>query len=481
MTSDSSSYNNVTRISLSNSNSDEKRTDPEEEFIPPKEALDEHDPNTDGGYAWDVCAACVLLNFCTWGMNSGFAIYFAYYIKHQSFAGADKLDYSYIGGIAFGAGIFFSPLITVCMGLFGFKPVLIVGNCLQFTALMLASWSTKLWQLYLTQGLMQSFGLAFLSIPTLTLLPQWFKKRRVLAGGIASAGSGLGGVVFNLAMQKVVDRSGVRWALRAQSIIGFGLTWIAIIAARSKASKHHIEFNFIDITVLKTAGFYLLLFFVLTCIFGYVIVLYTLSNFTQSLGYSEHQGAIVSAMVQVGSFFGRPAVGYLSDKLGAASVATVAYYIVGIFCLAMWIPARNYATVIAFAIIEGAFMGSIYAIIAPLMAQTFGLRKMNVVFAKVWTFMGIAGIFSPVIGVKLVKGDGAGVDPTSYRNCSIFTGVMFLACATTMLIMRGYLKARDRIVSKDGKVDSDKVDITQVSVPFVDVFTHLFAIGGAKA
>jgi len=479
MTSNGSSED--TRASLSNSNSYEKQVDPEEELFPPKEVLNDHDPNTDAGYAWVVCAACVLFNFCTWGMNSGFAIYFAYYLKHQTYDGADKLDYSYIGGIAFGVGLAFSPLITVCMGIFGFKPVLIVGNCLQFTALMLASWSTKLWQLYLTQGLMQSFGLAFLSIPSITLLPQWFKKRRVLAGGIASAGSGMGGVVFNLGMQKVVDHSGVHWALRAQSIIGFGLTWIAIFAAKSKASKHNIEFKFIDSTVFRSAGFYLVLFFVLTCIFGYVIVLYTLANFTQSLGYSEHQGAIVSAMVQVGSFFGRPVIGYLSDKLGAASVATVAYYIVGIFCLAMWIPARNYATVVVFALIEGGLMGSIYAIIAPLMAQMFGIRKMNIVFGKVWCIMGVAGVFSPVIGVKLVRGSGANVDPTSYRNCSIFTGVMFVACATTMLIIRGYLKARDEIINEDGLADSDHVDTTQVTVPFLSVFTHLFTIGGGKA
>ena len=196
---------------------------------------------------------------------------------------------------------------------------------------------------------------------------------------------------------------------------------------------------------------------------------------------SEHQGAIVSAMVQVGSFFGRPVIGYLSDKLGAASVATVAYYIVGIFCLAMWIPARNYATVVVFALIEGGLMGSIYAIIAPLMAQMFGIRKMNIVFGKVWCIMGVAGVFSPVIGVKLVRGSGANVDPTSYRNCSIFTGVMFVACATTMLIIRGYLKARDEIINKDGLADSDHVDTTQVTVPFLSVFTHLFTIGGGKA
>lgn len=100
MTSNGSSED--TRASLSNSNSYEKQVDPEEELFPPKEVLNDHDPNTDAGYAWVVCAACVLFNFCTWGMNSGFAIYFAYYLKHQTYDGADKLDYSYIGVLLLG-------------------------------------------------------------------------------------------------------------------------------------------------------------------------------------------------------------------------------------------------------------------------------------------------------------------------------------------------------------------------------------------
>ena len=120
------------------------------------------DPNIDGGYAWVICFACLLLNFNTWGGNSGFAIYFSTYLSENTFAGATKIDYAYIGGIAFGVGTVFSPVINVLLGKIGFRGVLIIGNCLQFTALMLASWSTKLWQLYLTQGLMQSFGLAFL-------------------------------------------------------------------------------------------------------------------------------------------------------------------------------------------------------------------------------------------------------------------------------------------------------------------------------
>ena len=472
--------NVVSDHTLTENNVSHEKTNPEDVFPPPAQ-LHEEDPDIDKGYAWVVCGACVLFNFCTWGMNSGFAIYFANYLTNGTFEGATKMDYSYIGGMAFGVGVVFSPLITVIQGYIGFKNTLIIGNCLQFTALMLASWSRKLWQLYCTQGLMQSFGLAFLSIPAITVLPQWFKKKRVLAMGLSSAGSGLGGIVFNLGMQKVVDTKGVFWALRVQSIIGFGLTWIAIFLAKSKAAKHNIQFDFFNFSSCKTAGYWLVMLFVITCIFGYVIVLYTLANFTTSLGYSERQGSIVSAMVQVGSLFGRPVVGYLSDRYGAATLGSIVYYISGIFCLAMWIPARNYATVIIFALIMGSIMGSIYAIFAPLIARIFGLQKMSIIFGQIWAIVGVAGLFSPVIGVKLTKGSGAEVNPSSYRDCSIFTGIMFLACATFMLIIRGYIKARDRILVEKGDEVTDMRDAESITVPVGDVLKLVFARSNEKA
>ncbi|RLV90765.1 putative transporter MCH2 [Spathaspora sp. JA1] len=433
------------------------------------------DPNIDAGYAWVICFACFLFNFCTWGMNSGFAIYFANYLNNGTFEGATKMDYSYIGGIAFGVGLFFSPVITIIQGKIGLHGCLIIGNCLEFIALMLASFSKHLWQLYLTQGLIQSFGLAFLSIPSVALMPQYFKKRRVLAGSLATAGSGVGGIVFNLGMQKVVDAKSVFWALRVQSIIAFVLAWVGIILARDK-QKVKIQFSMFDKGVFKSAAFYLLGLFVITCMFGYVIVLYTLAQFTTSLGYTEQQGSIVSAMVQVGSCFGRPVVGLLSDRYGPTTVTTICYYIVGIFCLAMWIPARNFATVIVFALIQGAMMGAIYGMMAQLVARLFGLRKLNIVLANVWCLLGVAGLFSPVIGVKLKKGEGGFVDPTQYVNCSIFTGCSFLACGTTLLIIRGYIKARDKLLheSEDHK-DSDYGDFTGITVPIRDVFLHCFS------
>lgn len=418
----------------------------------------------DGGYGWLIVLACFLLNFNTWGANSGFAIYLSYYLNHGVFKGADKYDYALIGGMTFGVGLAFSPLINYIQGKIGLRATIILGNVAQFAALMMASFSKKLWQLYLTQGLLQAFGLAFITLPAISILPQWFKKRRTLASAISAAGSGCGGVVYNLGMQKVLETYSVFWALRAQSIICFGLIWISICLLKTRMD---LKFTIYDSGTLQSAGFWIFSFYLVFCMFGYVVVLYDMANFTTSLGYTAYQGSIASAMVQVGSVFGRPIVGQLSDKLGVVNVAFLAYSLCSVFVLAMWIPARNYATVIVFCLIIGSIMGSVFATTAPILSRLVGLRKVGVALCMSWVFLGMAGIASPVIGLSLKTGNHGYVDASQYLHCSVFAGVSFACCALSLLLMRGYLIARDNVADTDA--DQGHLHIT---VPFLAPFEN---------
>lgn len=406
------------------------------------------------GYAWVIVLCSFLLNFSTWGVIQSFGVFFSHYLNENSFANATKVDYAFIGGIAFGLGITFSTVINYIQGLIGTRSLMLIGNCLQFTGLMLASFSTKLWHLYLTQGLIQSFGLACMSLPAMTLVSQWFTKRRVLANLIAVSGSGVGGLVFTLSMQRVISVSSVHWALRAEAIISSSLALIAIILTRTRSKHHQVEFTLYDIQCLKCAGFWLLCFYLVTCTFAYVIILYTLPNFTTTLGYTAREGSIVGAMTQVGFCIGRPLAGYISDKIGPTTVTSFSYYVSAILAFAIWIPARNLATAIAFALLEGIFMGTVFPTIASIIVRLVGISKLNVAFCTLWIFLAIAGIFSEVIGVSMTSGDHGKNDTTVYRHTAIFAGLSFFACASSMLLLRGYIIARDIIAEEKGELES---------------------------
>jgi MFS family permease len=290
-------------------------------------------------------------------------------------------------------------------------------------------------------------------------------------------------------MQKVVQVRDPFWGLRAQAIISFVLVWVAILLVKTRSKQHKIEFAVLDTNVYRLYGFWFAALFGIFCMFGYVVVLYTIVNFTTSLGYSAHQGSIAAAMIQLGSCVGRPLVGLSSDRYGPTTMAAIAYTLSGVLCLAMWIPARNYATVVAFALLMGAIMGSIFGTIAPMVARLVGIKKMNIAFSNLWVLVAVGSLVAPVIGASLVEGSGGVVDPKQYVYCSLFAGVSFMLCALCLFLLRGYILGRDKVIAVSNpdseqdlralELDSDT--LLRTRVPLAMTLSHAFNFRCGKA
>ncbi|CAK7895702.1 probable transporter Mch2p [[Candida] anglica] len=441
--------------------SEEKGTPPE---CPDVELIDK---DVDGGYAWVVVFSAFLLTFSTWGLNSAYGIYFAYYVNSNHFPGARVIDYAAVGGISFGVGLSFSPVVNFIQGKIGTKATILLGNCMQFASLIMASFAVNLWQLYLTQGLLQSFGMCFISLPAMTIVTPWFRRKRVLANAISVTGSGVGGLVFVLSIQKVIETRGVHWALRAQAIISAVLVLLAAVLIRTKNKQHHIEFTVVDKAVAQCVGFWIYCFYLVTSMLGYVVVMYSLADFTISLGYTSNQGAIVSAMLQVGFCIGRPLAGFLADRLGSITVTTISYFMAAIFTFGIWVPAKNFATAVALGLLEGIFMGTVFPTSASNIIRIVGMRKLNVAFCMSWFFFAVSALFSQLIGSSLTSGSSGG----EYRNTAIFAGACFLGAGLSTLILRGYIAARDRQSVSAEAQDNNEMDNF---VPPLEAFKYCF-------
>ncbi|CAN3365851.1 probable transporter Mch2p [Diutina catenulata] len=442
------------------------------------------DEALDTKYAWVICACCAVCNFTTWGLNSAFAVYYQEFVNsgqgpnpdhspNARFPFATKMELNYIGGLSYGGGLLLSPFVNmlwVYLGDYGLTTIFVAGSACQVSALLLASFSNKLWQLFLTQGVLQSIGLSLISFPALTLPSMYFSHhKRVLASSIAAAASGFGGILFNLMCGRIVEIKSVPWAMRSQAIIAFSLMLFPILAARDRPGGRFIpKFNAL---VYRQLGFWLLSLFTAFSMLGYIVLLYSLGQFVTSLGYSSKQGFLTSAMVNLGGGLGRPIVGLLSDrpKLGPVTMSMFANALAGVFCLAMWIPARNYATCIAFAILVGATMGTIFGMLAPTCARVFGEKNMRFSFSNQWVVLGVSAVFSPVIGAKLKRG-GGGItdDPTQYLNVAIWVGMCYIGCALFLLLLRGYVKARDALIEHDTEGPENP------RVPLRMILTHMF-------
>lgn len=239
----------------------------------------------------------------------------------------------------------------------GTKATLLIGSLLVSTAWLTASFATQIWHLFLTVGLCFGWGMGMVYITAAAILPQWFSSRRSLAVGIASSGAGLGGLFYSLLTGHLVQKVGVSWTYRVLACITIVINGGASILLKDRnkmvkpvqGSFNYRELGHVEVLLIIAWGF-------MTDI-GYVVLLFSLPHFAESIGLSQTQGSIVGAMLSLGLAIGRPLVGYYSDAFGRINMAGSMTALCGILCLAVWVPAKSFGVLIAFAIPAGAVTG----------------------------------------------------------------------------------------------------------------------------
>jgi hypothetical protein len=54
----------------------------------------------DGGYGWVCATASAVTNGHSWGLNSAYAVFLAYYLDNDVFPGSSPIQYAFIGGLS---------------------------------------------------------------------------------------------------------------------------------------------------------------------------------------------------------------------------------------------------------------------------------------------------------------------------------------------------------------------------------------------
>ncbi|KAI6708459.1 hypothetical protein JHW43_009025 [Diplocarpon mali] len=430
----------------------------------------------DGGYGWLVVAGVALVNAHTWGINSSYGVFLAHYLSSQTFPGATSLEYAFVGGLSISLALVVAPVATVCVARFGTQVTLSIGILLEAAGLLGASWAARIWQLFLSQGVAFGFGMGFLFVASVGLIPQWFGPRRSFANSIAAAGSGIGGLVYSLATNAMIQSVGLAGAFRILALVAGAVNLVCTILIRDRhqaVGSVHMAFHW---PLFKRLDFLLLLGWGFFSMLGYIVLLFSLPNYARSVGLSASQGSVIGALLNLGqgkllphplsreafhshpptdqhiSGVGRPFVGYFSDSFGRINMAGAGTFLAGLFCLVIWTFAKSYGVLIFFAVIVGTVSGTyvvprklppvdrvlkasdrFWATVGPVGAEVVGIKILPSALSIMWLFLVLPCTFSEPIGLKLRRDRG-----NIYLHAQLFTGLMYLAAALCMWGLRAW-------------------------------------------
>ena len=321
----------------------------------------------------------------------------------------------------------------------------VVLTCLSF---LLSSYSTNVWHLILTQGVLAALGCALIYSPTTLTLGEWFStSNRALAYGIILSSKNIVGSTCPFLVRYLLDVYGFRVTLRIWTAVvaGSALAAIYLIPIHpSSASSATYRSRRLPWSFLRHRTFWI----------------YAIATMLQSSGYGIPQTYIntyasnVTTLSQTAStllltLFNLPGIisssffGYLNSgkrfSLSASTVATISGLSSALSAFILWGFASKHDSAMAllslFSITFGFFAGGYSAIwggmINEMESEGRGRNEAvdtGVLYGLLNGARGLGYVSGGLAGVPLVKaGLGSGMHGgaygTSYGPLIVFTGL----------------------------------------------------------
>ncbi|KAG0355532.1 hypothetical protein BGZ54_001111, partial [Gamsiella multidivaricata] len=316
------------------------------------------------------------------GYVSVYGIFQAKYNDIYGAKGQSQSSISFVGSLASGFQFGFTIIAGPVMNRFGHKIVLWSGCIVGSLGLLLASWCTQLWQLYLTQGIMFGIGASLLNLAATAIPPLWYDKHRGLAMGICFCGAGIGGLALGFIIPALINAVDIYWTLRIYAIFHFVCTAFAALVMRAPrqlagptvAPKKEV----MNLAIMKDLGF--MLWFLAAALFGFAYVVpftYVPSYAKDIIGLDPNvQGGQLLAIMSAANAVGRIVIGFAGDRLGAIPVAAFGFLAAGGSCF-IWMFAQSQAVLTAFSVVYGFFSGAFFTLVASITANIVGLPNLG--------------------------------------------------------------------------------------------------------
>ncbi|KAK9465470.1 major facilitator superfamily domain-containing protein [Lipomyces arxii] len=330
--------------------------------------------------------------------------------------------------------VFAGVIVGRLYDIFGPAPLMIPGTILMTFGIMMTSICTKYYQFILAQGICTSLGAALVFNPCISSLSTWFIKKRATALGLANAGSSLGGVVIPFLFRGVELKVGFGWGVRAVGFLVLVFSTIACFTVSSRIKppgRQPIRFYHTYIRPFKSLSFSLSALGICLVYWGVFIPISFIPSHAVAHGFSATMAVYLISIQNGVSTLGRIIPGIMADKLGRFNTYVMGVYVTALFTVALWIPAKTHAAIIAYAAMYGFWSGIAVTVWQPMIAEISPLNEVGARLGAVSAALSFSSLLgAPVAGAIISSNNG------QYYGAAIFAAVMMVSGGTVTQVAR---------------------------------------------
>ncbi|GAB7329345.1 hypothetical protein MBLNU13_g01140t1 [Cladosporium sp. NU13] len=281
--------------------------------------------------------------FCTVGFLNSAGIFLEYYAR-DLLSNESPSTIAWIGAIAIFFLFAMSPGAGAMLDAFGPTVMVYAGSVGMVFCIMMISLGHSFWQFLLAQGVLLGVSMALSTWPMVALVGQYFKRSRAAATGIVVAGSSLGGIIWPIVIDRLLNNTslGFPWTMR---ILGFTMIPLMIFscaAAKSpsrtsttlesgpqeekkadgenKAAERRAAVKML----LKQPALQLTCLAMFMVYFGLFAPIFYLPSFAAEAGFSTTLAFYTASIVNGASFLGRILPGFVADRHGKFNCCIIA-------------------------------------------------------------------------------------------------------------------------------------------------------------
>ncbi|KAB5581139.1 putative MFS monocarboxylate transporter [Coniochaeta sp. 2T2.1] len=394
--------------------------------------------------------------FCTVGFLNAFGVFQQYY-KTNMLKDKSDSDISWIGSVC----IFFlyalAPLAGILVDRVGPTWLLVGGSLGQLVSIFLTSLCTQYYQLFLAQAVLLGISTAFITWPPIGVISRALPNHRGLALGIVVGGSSLGGVIWPIMLERLLNHSdvGFGWTIRIVAFTMLPLLAIACVTIveppRPKPQARPSDSS--DITIaedspnsslddgapaqekkpdsdiwalLKNKVFIFLSAGLAIAYIGLFIPFFYISSYATEKGVSPETSFYLISALNGASLLGRVLPGHLADLWGHYNIIVLAMFASTIVAFS-WTAAKSLAGIAVVAIVYGFTSGAILSLQGACVGKIASRQMQGTAMGLLMGCLAVTTLIgSPVGGAILTR--------YGYLPLSMFTGAS-LAVGTILVVV----------------------------------------------
>jgi MFS family permease len=383
--------------------------------------------------AWSVVLGSFMGLVASLGMMNTVGVYHAYIAEHQ-LAGYSESSISWIFSmyvfLSFFCGLQIGPIFDA----HGPKLLVIAGSILLCASQFLLGLCTLYWHFFLVFGVLGGLGTSLIFTPAFAAVSHFFLAKRGNATGIAAAGGSLGGVIFPLALQRLLPSVGFAWATRIIGFIDVFCCIVLCVLIRSRLPPKPGQSVMPDFRIFRDPSYFLLTVGIFAMEWALFVPITYLTTFAVSTGaISPAFSYQLLAIFNAGSCIGRWVPGFLADKLGRFNSMIAALAICSATSLTFWLPASLLtpttsaeataikALSIVYAVIFGFASGSNISLTPVCVGQLCDTSQYGRYYATCYTVVSFSTLTGIPIAGSLIQTTGG-----HYWGVVIWTAICYI-------------------------------------------------------